>query len=122
MLGSTLYTADVTIGATALTFTKIREGLYRSEITVGGISVPVTIQLTPADPRNAKRRLTVTYKYNPGLLQGPNTLFGKSTMTFMCDFTVGSEATTAVIDSQCQRFLGFLMTSGMFQALISGSA
>jgi hypothetical protein len=121
-IGSTVVTNVPVTGTTVLTLDKLKDGLYVDQVSVGGVDVPLRLELRTSSLGNLGRRFGAAYKFNPQILDVPTaTSKGRITVTLNVDSYVGSEMLPGDITDHVRWCLGALLQTGLLEALRDGS-
>ena len=117
-IGSTINTTALTAGATAMSMTKTQDGTFAA--TLSGDMVRLTMKAV--DPFSKKRRLSLTLKTDPSLMDAPSSATsGKINVMINVDFTPGSDVTDMYIKSRIVDLASVCIQDAVISALLAGS-
>jgi len=122
-LGATLACYTNVTGDTDISFTKIRDGVYRRSNTDGdGKSSTMLITLKPSTPVGAKRKCQMTLEWRPDTFDAPGSQTrGRLKVSIDVEGTIGSECTQTLMATWAIRFASLLARSEPTDDLLLGS-
>jgi len=121
-IGATINYSIPVVGSTVDTLNKVKESLWTDSISVGGVDVPVTLQLRAASLASFNRRYSAVWKFNPSVLDaaGASTK-GRITISVNVDSTLGTEITASAHANQVRWALSTLLAATLIESLRDGS-
>lgn len=120
-IGATINFSIPTVGTTVDTLNKIRESLFRDTISVGGVDVPVTLQLRASGQGTLQRRFGGVWKFSPYVLDAPSlTTKGRITVSINVDAQLGTEITDAKLADHVRYALSTFLKATLIESLRDG--
>lgn len=121
-IGSTINFSIPVVGTTVDTLNKFRESLFSVPIDVGGVDVPIVVQLRAANIQGFQKRFGATWKYNPGVLDASSAVTkGRISVSVNVDATLGSEIDHDELVLHVRYALSTLLASSLLEDLRDGS-
>ena len=117
-IGSTINTTTLTAGTTGTSLSKASDGVY-----IGTLSGDVIrLAVKAVDPFSKKRRLSLTLKIDPSLMDAPSSATsGKINVMINVDFTPGTDVTDTYIKSRIVDLASICIQDAVITALLAGS-
>ena len=117
-IGSNINTTALTAGTSAISLTKAYDGTYSG--TLAGDTVRLTMKAV--DPYSKKRRLSLTLKTDPSLMDAPSSATsGKINVMINVDFTPGTDVTDTYVKSRMVDLASVCVQDPVITALLAGS-
>jgi hypothetical protein len=121
-IGSTITYSIPVVGTTVDTLARAKESLFTDPIAVGGVDVPVTLQLRAASLAGIQRRFGAVWKFNPAMLDSASAVTnGRITVSVNIDATRGVVITDTVLANHVRYALSTLLASTLIEGLRDGS-
>ena len=117
-IGSTINSTALTAGTTTVGFYKAYTGVYSG--TLSGDSIRLTMKAV--DPQSKKRRLSLTLKSDPSLMDAPTSATsGKISVMINVDFTPGTDVTNEYVKARISDLASICVQDAVISALLTGS-
>lgn len=117
-IANPVLTTALTLGATVSSLAKLADGWYSN----GSSTNPVTLHVKAASPTSARRRVQMTLRRNPSVLETfPTNTAGMISASFQLEAKLGATITEAVVLAFISELGSLLGTSALQTALLQGS-
>ncbi len=117
-IANPILTTALTLGATVTSLSKLKDGEYSNASSTN----PITLTIKAASSNSKSKRITITFKRNPGVLEAyPTSAAGRISASFQLDATLGATITEAVAVAFIAELGSLLGTSTLTTALMQGS-
>lgn len=117
-IANPVLTTALTLGATVTSLAKLSEGSYSNVSSTN----PISLAIKAASPASKRRRVSMTLRRNPGVLETyPTSAAGNISASFQLECNYGvtiTEATAAAFVAELGSLLG---TPALITALLQGS-
>lgn len=121
-LGASIVDSIPTVGSTVHTFDQLKPLAYVETIAIGGVDVPVKLDLRTSSVGAGKCRFGGTLKYNPSILDVASAVsLGRITVTLNVDASLGSTITPSAVADFTRYLMGAMLKATLIEALRDGS-
>jgi hypothetical protein len=120
-IGATVVDSIPVVGSTVHTFDKLKDLRYVEYVTVGSMSVPVTLTFRTSSVGNRDRNFGCTLKFDPGLYDPADAVpAGRITVSLNVAASEGDDMTPAAIANYVRYTLGALLQASLIETLRDG--
>jgi hypothetical protein len=121
-LGSSIVDSIAAVGSTVHTLDKIKDAQYVEIIAVGGIDVPLKLDLRTASLGSNRQRFGASWKFNPATNDVPSSLtLGRISISLNVDASLGSNMTPTEVANHVRWFFGAMLKATLIETLQAGS-
>jgi len=121
-LGSSIVDSIAVVGSTVHTLDKTKDAQYVEIIAVGGIDVPLKLDLRTSSIGTNKTRFGATWKFNPSVLDVASAVsLGRISISLNVDASLGSNLTPSAVADHVRWFFGAMLKATLIEALRDGS-
>lgn len=121
-IGSSIATNLPAVGTTVHTLAKAKDGVYLVDVTDGGNTAPIVMNLRESPRVSTFRQLSATYRYNPGINDIPSDQpCGRVTVSISVNAMLGSVIERADLLNHIRYSLGAICQANLLEALVDGS-
>jgi len=121
-LGASIVDSIPTVGSTVHTLDKIKDLAYMKMISVGGVDVPLRLNLRTSTLGTGKTRFGGTLLFAPSVLDVASAVtLGRVSVSLNVDASLGSNMTPSSVADHVRYLMGAMLKATLIEALRDGS-